>query len=212
MTQKQLYCFFLLSLSFLSSCNKPDEAGKISFILGDVRINGQKASLNQIIKNKDEIETGEKSVCNILLSEKSILQIHSLSKISLDFSDKIKLIDLVSGEMSAVLNKGNEKKEHMVRTPVSLAGVRGTSFFIKIESSAQVFFCTCNGTIEHKTSKEDKTGETVSATHHLAKRFIKESNGQINIDNNPGMLYHTDQDIEELAKNIGVVIDWTKVD
>lgn len=99
----------------------------------------------------------------------------------------------------------------MIKSPTVVASVRGTSFCVKVESPDKTYFCVCNGSIDLNVDGAASV-EKVTAAHHAAKRFTKNKEGKIDIDANPGMLYHNDEGLEALSASIGEKIDWTKPD
>jgi hypothetical protein len=176
---------------------------------GTVTVNTKAVKeINMVLNQGDAIETMAESTCDIIINEKNILRLKPDTKLTLRLSDKENILQLDKGWLAGVTRKvfTNEGK-FTVKTPTVVAAVRGTSFCMKVENEKSTYFCTCNGSIE-LTGESSSKAETVTAAHHAARRFSIDKTGGLIEDNNPGMLYHTDSGVEELAKIIGETIDW----
>jgi len=152
------------------------------------------------------------STCDIIINDKNILRLKPDSKLILRISEKENILQLDKGWMAGVTRKVFTKEgKFLIKTPTVTAAIRGTSFCLKIENEKSSYFCTCNGSIELKGKNSEKT-ETIEAAHHSARRFLVDKTGALIEDNNPGMLYHTDSGVEEIAKIINETVDWSKPD
>ena len=96
-----------------------------------------------------------------------------------------------------------------MRTPSAVAGVRGTSFFMKVESPTSTYVCACNGVVQVLGADGSLLKELVGS-HHKGVR-IQEAGGAPQLTDAP-LLYHTDADLEKVAADIGYTIDWNVVD
>lgn len=181
--------------------------------IGNVSVNGKAVSaVGQPIRYGDMIKTESVSMCDILINEKNIIRLGENTKLVFKVSGKDNQLILESGYLAAITRKAFAKGgTYMVRTTAVTAAVRGTSFCTKIESDKSVYFCVCNGKID-LVSAGSKSKETVKSAHHSARRYIKLSDGSINIDKNPGLLYHDDSKLEKMASLIDEQVDWTKPD
>ena len=120
--------------------------------------------------------------------------------------------ELRQGALTLVLKRlalGASGANFLVKTPSAVAGVRGTSFFMKVESPTSTYVCACNGVVQVLGSDGQLAKELV-ASHHKAVR-IDTSGSEPRIADAP-MLYHTDADLEAVAAAIGRKIDWNVVD
>jgi hypothetical protein len=160
----------------------------------------------------DLIETGDKSFCEMVINDKNILRLNQGSALVFNISGKDGSLDLKRGWLAGVTKKiFSEDRTYLINTPTVVASVRGTSFCTKVENPASTYFCVCNGKIELKNDSSE-AGELVVSPHHTARRFKKGADGSIQVDKNPGLLYHKDSGIEEMAKIIKVKVDWTKAE
>jgi hypothetical protein len=97
-----------------------------------------------------------------------------------------------------------------VRTPSTVAGVRGTSFYLDVYSDDSSYFCLCNGELQ----MTDNTGKNIThlvSNNHKALNFIKRPDGFVRVEE-AGLKEHDSAEMEILAEKIGFTIDWTKAD
>jgi len=204
-----------LALLMLVSCAKKKEEIKTTILnyTGTVTVNGKDvASVGQEIKYGDVIQTGDLSLCELIINEKNILRLGQKSKLAFNISEKENSLDLIEGWLAGITKKITAKERtYLVKSPTSVAAVRGTSFCTKVENQNSTYFCVCNGKIELQNSKGE-VSDMVISPHHSARRYKKEKDGTLSIDKNPGVLYHDDKGIESLAQKINVTVDWNKAE
>lgn len=209
---KKLPLFLILGLTF--SCAKQAKVDmKIHSYTGKVTVNSNTVTqINMAINQGDAIETIGESTCDIIINDKNILRLKPETKLTINMSDKENTLLLEKGWLAGVTRRAFTKEgKFLIKTPTVAAAVRGTSFCLKVENDKNTYFCTCNGSIE-LTGESSTRSETVEAAHHSARRFTIDKTGALIQDNNPGMLYHADSDVEKIAKVIGETIDWSKAD
>lgn len=205
--------FLFISVSILNCSGEKNLNIKIISYTGLIKVNAQVVkAVNTEIKPGDIIETMPDSLCDIIINDKNILRLKPETRLVLNISGKEKIIYLERGWLAGVTRKIFTKEgKFYIKTPMVTAAVRGTSFCLKVENNNSTYFCVCNGSIELRGEKSTKT-EKVVASHHSARRFLKDKNNALIEDNNPGLLYHNDSGIEEMAKIINETIDWSKPD
>ncbi len=204
----------LMTLCLTLSCAKQVRMEmKILSYTGNVTVNTNTVTaVNMVINQGDAIETFKDSSCDIIINDKNILRMKPDTKLIINLSDNGGVLKLEKGWLAGVTRKVFTKEGRFtIQTPTVTAAVRGTSFCLKVENEKSTYFCTCNGSIE-LTGEKSSMSETVVAAHHAARRFSIDKSGGLIEDNNPGMLYHMDSGVEELAKVIGETIDWSKPD
>ena len=204
----------LLSFCLTLSCAKQVKLDmKILSYTGTVTVNTKAVKeINMALNRGDAVETMADSSCDIIINDKNILRLTPNTKLVLKISDRESILQLEKGWLAGVTRKVFSKEgKYIIETPTVTAAVRGTSFCIKVENENSTYFCTCNGSIE-LTGKSSSKAETVTAAHHAARKFSIDKSGALIEDNNPGLLYHTDSGVEEMAKKIGETIDWNKPD
>lgn len=180
--------------------------GVISFITGEVTLNGESTSIGSKVAVGDRIETGSDSFCEVLFGKRNIFRLESGSSLRFggpEFNLDKGSIALVTSKLKKIAFNADSLS---VRTSSAVAGVRGTVFFIKKEDENNTYVCICNGQINtYDRSGHDKKSD--KAGHHKAMR-ITLSGGSVTRANAP-LLYHDDALMEEVASKIGVVIKWS---
>ena len=199
----------LFSVLFFLSCSSGPITVSVKGFIGDVKVNGKEITgTGQVLIPGDVIESGKNSTCDVLVNKNNIIRIGADSKATLHITSKDSFIAIEKGWMAGVTrSKFTSEGRYSVKTPTVVAGIRGTSFCLKVEDEKNSYFCVCNGTIELK-GKGSQEGESVTSAHHMARRFTGNNEGAVSVDENPGMLYHGDETIEEIAGIIGVKVDW----
>lgn len=183
--------------------------GTITALDGEVAINGVPAALNGTVGYGDTIITGLKSWCRIVVDGTNIIKLGPDSVLVYRLVKDDGRLDLRQGYIGAVLKNLKNVREFRVTTSTVAAGIRGTALCVAAESPDTTYACVCNGRIGFKPdgAKDEKL---VSAAHHHAARYAREK-GRV-VVRDAGLQYHTDADIEALAKAIGVTVDWSSIE
>ena len=182
--------------------------GQLVYLEGDVEVNSRPAEIGMSIPYGARIVTGEFSYCEVVFESGNVFKVmeSTIAEIKIDTSNPE--IFIKQGAFGAVFNKLARltKDEYFkVRTESVAAGVRGTSFFVKVVDADNTYVCACNGSL----SLTDPSGsETVAleSAHHKAV-FFKNSGDKTVVESAP-LLYHNDDDMEALASVIEAKIDW----
>ncbi|MBN2048940.1 MAG: FecR domain-containing protein [Spirochaetales bacterium] len=188
-------------------------AAEVVYLEGNVTIDGEQAEIGDVIGMTPVIETGSYSLCEIIFRERNILRVGPDTIASIVFSEVIQSVDLQKGSLTSVLKNLAGKADEdsfIVTSPSGSAGVRGTSFYIRVsDDGKETYICDCNGRL-HIADSEGGKEELLEASHHLA-RIITCNGGVCTLE--PGkMLYHTDEDIETLAAKIDWTVDWSVIE
>ena len=184
-----------LSISIVSFCIgsvlHAEEEGIMHFLSGKVRVNGEKATVGMVIHKGVTVETGPESVAEIRYGHETSLRIREKSSVKIDRTAKAYRILLAHG---TILNLVKRNSEFEVRTPNTIAGARGTIFFVHVLDDTSAYICTCNGTVDLRDG--ERVLKTVSASHHRPYRIYGKP-GQIAMEDQ-GMMMHTDVEIFEM--------------
>ena len=186
--------------------------GTIDYVDGTVNVNGKAAQLGQTIHTNDTISTGNGSIAEITFSGRNIIQIQPNTDATINFAGAARGLQLSSGSAALVLKhlaQQGSSQEFSVYTPTAVGGVRGTAFFVKVESIDSTYVCLCNGELwVHDVAGGNSS--TITAAHHKAVRFVRA--GNVIREASAPLLYHDDAQMQALAKKVGYTIDWTKPD
>ena len=168
--------------------------GRMSYVLGDVFINDNPASVGDPVSEGDVIRTGMDSAADVEVKDFSIFHIKESTEIEVNnilSSPKVK----VKKGWFLVIVKKNTPFE--VDTPTVLAGVRGTVFFFKVYDDDNVYMCDCNGKIELFDSRSGATLKLVKSYYHTAFDLNREQ-GAVSVKRTR-LRYHEDDDILRMA-------------
>jgi len=209
-----LSLLWLLPLGFLSATGTGEAPvlsqikAEVIYLEGTLSINGLPGNIGDTIPEGALVSTGPQSQAEIIFGDKNILSLGPSTKTILSLTGIKKTVDLQNGRAAAVF----KKLEYLaggsmnLRTPTASGAIRGTSFYTSVNTDGETYFCTCNGSILLEDNAGSQQRDTKNA-HHGAFEFKKLGSGVV-IE--PSTLKdHGDQEIEALAKKIGVTVDWS---
>ncbi|NBB90326.1 MAG: hypothetical protein GVY23_03855 [Spirochaetes bacterium] len=183
--------------------------GVMEYLEGKVTVDGEAARLGDRVESGQLIETGPNGLAEIVFDDRNVFQLRENTTIRLDLrGGQVRAAELEKGSFAAVFDRLREVSGDTafeIRTPTAVAGVRGTTFFVRVESAASTYVCTCNGETNLQ-GLADSEQLVVDSEYHTAYRFIRGDDG-IATEKAP-LLYHTDAEMNELATSIGATIPW----
>ena len=164
---KIFFLIFALSTYITLQCKKisinPENIeGIITFVAGDVQLNGQDAIAGQTASINDTIITGNKSIAVIQFKDLALVTIQSNSSLTmahLPISDIDKFE--FSQEYGEIFSRVKKNTSFTVKTPTITASVRGTAFLIRQKRSVNEADCSViTGSVSIiKTKKDYKSNE-----------------------------------------------------
>jgi hypothetical protein len=178
----------------------------LDYFEGEVLIDGTEAELGQRLMPGSRVQTGADGFAEVVFGSGNILRIEENSDLTLNIDDEQEGINLAAGAFSAVMTGLRElgfgsDKELALRTLSTVGGVRGTSFYFRVEDEATTYVCVCNGTLAL-----GDTGEDVDAGEHAAFRFTRTAGGT---EQTPApLLYHDNESMDSVAERVGAEIPW----
>jgi len=205
-----LILIFLLAASIYAGGNKETKIlnfkGNIDYLEGNVSLNNTPAEFGSEVRTGDIIKTGSNSSCDIVFNKGNILHMESDTILQINWNKST--LNLKEGSIASVFNKLNKvigvNEQFQIITPTATAGIRGTSFYIKVEDEFNTYICTCNGSLILSGNGIDNFAST--SKHHKAYRFTKSGN-KVQVKS-AGLLYHDDPLMNSVADVIGVKIPW----
>lgn len=157
----------------LASGTKPVAPG-IQKITGEVKINGQNASVGMLVGPGDTIGTGHGGEAIYVIGQDAFLQ-RGDSVVSFGANAATNLMRVVSGRILSVFGKGRRN----IQVSTATIGIRGTGCYIEDEpadgevgssgtarSVSRTYFCLCYGSVELVPSAAPRERESYSTTHH----------------------------------------------
>jgi hypothetical protein len=141
LVKKKTILIFVAIFAFAFNCTreKVDEYSIISFMIGDVMKNNEKARIGDILKEKDTIQTGKDSFCDIRIGD-SLIRVKQTTKVVLSVllrSGNLDntTIEMDTGKMLCKPKKLIKSETFFVKTPTAVAGVRGTQFTVEADTN-----------------------------------------------------------------------------
>ena len=184
----------------------------IAYLEGDVTMNGSPASIGDPVFAGAVLTTGPDSLCQIVFNTKNIVHMAAGTVLRFDPNSLSSGATLQKGAVAMVLRNLAAKGDQLrfsIRTSTTVAGVRGTCFFVAVEDDNNTYICACNGSI-HLDGNGAPMAQNLASSHHQEVRVTRTASG---LTVNPApLLYHTDADVEAIAARIGEKIDWTRID
>jgi hypothetical protein len=138
-SRKKLILFTGIIAVILSgsiACDKKDinENAVVTFVLGDVAIQRgtdiHKAEVKTILKDGDIVTTGEKSYMAVQMGDRLMFRIEAESRLEIKSIMEFGKNDLTlsKGLVLSKLSKLKKNEQYLIRTPTTVASVRGTVF------------------------------------------------------------------------------------
>jgi hypothetical protein len=183
--------------------------GSINFMVGKVTVNASPAVQGGTVRFGDIIETGDRSMCRVLAAGKNLLAIGPDTRVVYNIRKSDSFLILSRGRLGGLIRNRGAIGDLRIIMPTTTASIRGTIFYMAVESPEKTYTCTCNGHIHYKPETGGKE-ELVSASHHSARYYIREK-GAITIKKGE-LKYHTDDSMVQAAALINEKIDWNKVE
>lgn len=170
-------------------------------LTGTVKINGKLATTETLINESALIETGADSHLIFAVGKDAFI-LRSNSSLQLSGEGIIGGMQLISGKILSVFGKRDTKQQLRIRTVNATIGIRGTGVYVEAEPE-QTYVCTCYGTAELLSLKDETSHETINTQHHDSPRYILsgEAAGK-NIRVAP-MRNHTDDELALIESLVG---------
>ena len=183
--------------------------GVIEYFEGEVLLDGNEVELGQEVSLGSTIQTGPDSYCELVFGRKNIFQVQENTLAVLNIDETHGSINLETGAVAAVFKRlrtlDPESNEFLISTQTAMAGVRGTSLYVRVEDADNTYICICNGKLA-LADNDNGSKMSVSAQAHKANRFTRK-NGVISVA--PARLaYHNSNSMDALARKIKTSINW----
>jgi len=171
----------------------PVEA-RISYASGEVFLNDARAGSGSPVARGDTIRTGLGSEAEVEVRDYSVFNIRENSVVRLNDALAAPEMEVKKGWFLVIVKKGTPVK---LKTPMVLAGIRGTVVFLNVLGDDQSYLCNCNGKVELVDPRTGEEVRTVSSSYHTAYQ-VGVSQARVSLVR-AGLLYHTDDDILRMA-------------
>jgi len=179
---------------------------RIEYLEGDVQLDGAPAEIGDSVAAGARLLTGADGLAEIVFGSGNALRVEADTELTLDLDDPGNGLEVRRGTVAAVfegletIGVGDDRT-FRVGTPTTVAGVRGTVFFVRVESEDSTYVCTCHGELSF-----DDGNMTVRAARHNASRFVRTADGIV-AEAAPE-IYHDSASLNAVADVVGVTIQW----
>lgn len=158
---------------------------KITFLRGQVKVNEQRARLGQSVKAGDNIQVAKKSGAVVQFGKGALISLSSNTAISVNQllkNNKLNVhLSQRSGSTFSKIIPGRAK--YQISSPTAVAGVRGTSFQMKMNGKKDATITLLKGKVTvknqvRKSAKEVKLtkGKKVTINSKSGKQKVKKLN------------------------------------
>ncbi len=145
--------------------------GKSFFeIDGEVRVNGQLANLDTVIKTRDVVATGAGSHAVFVVGRDAFI-LRSQSEMQIEGGAIIQGLRLFSGKVLSVFGRRNRGESLLLRSGTATIGIRGTGIYMEADPE-QTYFCTCYGSTEIRSSIDKNQVQHITSEHHDDPRYL----------------------------------------
>jgi len=167
----------VLAQWFGSRPRKIQPGRSFSSIAGDVRVNGEPATIETAVKPGDVVETGARSKASFVVETDSFqlrantrMRILAPKKASAteEFIDEG--IELLKGAALFVFGR-REQKRMRVNTSFATVGLRGTGLYLEAEEN-RTYFCLCYGETDLTAKAAPDDVKRVVSEHHDTPFYI----------------------------------------
>lgn len=185
--------------------------GVIEYLEGEVTVDGAVAAIGAEVASGQTVVTGPAGLAEIVFDDRNVFQLRENTTVVLDVgADEARSVELQAGAFAAVFDRLRQiagEDAFVFRAPSTVGGVRGTTFYVRVEDERSTYVCTCNGAT-HLAGTEGDEELSVEADYHTAYRFVREG-GAVRTESAP-LLYHTDAEMDALAAKVGARIPWER--
>lgn len=183
-----------------------ETTARVEYLEGEVHVDDNTATIGETLAAGARIRTGADGIVEIVFGSGNALRLEENTTLTLDLADPSNGIDLERGTFAAVfegletIGVGPERTLR-VNTPTTIAGVRGTVFFVRVESEESTYVCTCHGELTF-----DDGDLTIRAARHSARRFVRTADG-VQVED-AAEEYHDSASLNAVADVVNVTIAW----
>ncbi len=181
----------LSAIIFLASAAPAAAAFRVVSIDGRLSANGKELKAGAVVADGSRIELADGTATLATPTGRFLLRGPAV------LIPRKAGVTLSLGGLLSVLR--GKARGFSVRTPVSMAAVRGTDFYVEARGESESYVCICKGALE--TSAKGVRAEPIASEHHLARRFVKKD-GKIARLPAP-FEAHTDAELDDLRHALG---------
>lgn len=135
-------------------------------IKGNVYINGQRAQIDQMVKEGDKVTTGPNSEA-IYVVAANAFQMRENAEVQHLSDGVVTVLRVIKGGVLSVFGAGHKR----IETPTATLGIRGTGCYIEAEPDS-VYFCLCYGKADIVPVADESQRIQIETSNHDSPFYI----------------------------------------
>ena len=136
-------------------------------IRGEVRVNGEPASVGTPVRGGDVVTTGAGGEAVFVLGRDAAL-VRGDARVEVNGAGFVSVLRVLTGAVLTVFSSGRRRR---IETRTATIGIRGTGVYVEAEP-ARTYVCTCYGVAELVAADDPTARETVRTEHHDEPRYV----------------------------------------
>ena len=167
--------------------------------IGEVYVNGQRASMSVALRPGDRVLTGPESTLTVAIGEDAF-RLRPLTSVTFDGASDSKLVTGLRVLSGALLGAFRKHERREVKTATATIGIRGTAVYIEA-NPVLTYVCTCYGDVDIECAAYRSTKRVQSRDHTPNYIFARVLSGRSIVD--APVINHTNAELAELEKLVG---------
>ena len=167
--------------------------------IGEVYVNGQRASMSVALRPGDRVLTGPESTLTVAIGEDAF-RLRPLTSVTFDGASDSKLVTGLRVLSGALLGAFRKHERREVKTATATIGIRGTAVYIEA-NPVLTYVCTCYGDVDIECNTYHSTKRVQARDHTPNYIFARVLSGRSIVD--APVINHTNAELAELEKLVG---------
>mgnify|MGYP003340216624 FL=1 len=167
--------------------------------MGEVYINGQRASPDTVIRPGDRVLTGPESTLTLAIGEDAF-RLRPLTSVAFGGTPDSKLVTGLRVLTGALLGAFRKSAPRQVQTTTATIGIRGTAVYVEA-NPVLTYVCTCYGEVDLECVTYRSKKPVIARDHTPNYVFARVLSGRSIMD--APVINHTNQELADLEKLAG---------
>jgi hypothetical protein len=167
--------------------------------MGEVYVNGQRASMNVTLRPGDRVLTGPESTLTVAIGEDAF-RLRPLTSVTFDGATDSKLVSGLRVLTGALLGAFRKHERREVKTATATIGIRGTAVYVEA-NPVLTYVCTCYGDVDLECVAYRSTKRVQARDHTPNYVFARVLSGRSIVE--APVINHTNAELAELEKLVG---------
>lgn len=167
--------------------------------MGEVYVNGQRASMSVQLRPGDRVLTGPESTLTIAIGEDAF-RLRALTSVTFDGAADSRFVTGLRVLSGALLGAFRKQERREVKTATATIGIRGTAVYVEA-NPVLTYVCTCYGDVDLKCETYRSTKRVQARNHTPNYVFARVLTGRSIVQ--APVINHTNAELAELEKLVG---------